>query len=669
MFNNFVILECNVVLKDKNIIETTITYEHENTDKTLIINIAKNKEYLESISEKELKKYVKRYIEKNKFNGIKNVDFDEIIPYTYSNFFIYAIFLFLNKLFDNNNIVKKIEESKFINKILIVIGFLILYFFYNLGYTFLYGYYFGGNTVDRISFLQMYVNPVPFNFKSIVGIGLGLFIYILLIGFPLAKILKAKNKKEVIGNGVIFVFIVMCLVICSAFLFIGTLDKDVIFTDMIYFIYIFITLPITIFIMLLFVKYSNKYTSVFWGGVVYTIILLSLVVAITDKIANDYIKLLIFYGMYVIPIILTHILNIILIPVERIKSGKLKICTKYAIIFAPISIIISLLIRKWFEVELFSIRFALCIVISIAILLIVILIINSLYGNDKSKVSKEKTQVLPDGMKKTPKENDTNYKYAIIGGLVLGIFMFSIVPNVTLETGKMVRNTLRGLSKDKIIYEKADDKKESQYVFGDIVAQKDNTYFISKLPERKLMTIKNTNVFSVPCDEFWININLDKFIELDNNFNDKYSYLTSNDKVKLIEDPKEISIDSNSMDFHKSVYIQDNNDVNKDNYDFGISFDVKYSMKDRKVDEFSLVFGYKFPNYINNEEDKKLKKEMESMFSDYKNNILQHFNVPVLNVQTQKYYYSNGLIKFSSKIDSEKNGRYEEQYNFGSVED
>lgn len=57
------------------------------------------------------------------------------------------------------------------------------------------------------------------------------------------------------------------------------------------------------------------------------------------------------------------------------------------------------------------------------------------------------------------------------------------------------------------------------------------------------------------------------------------------------------------------------------------------------------------------------------MFSDYKNNILQHFNVPVLNVQTQKYYYSNGLIKFSSKIDSEKNGRYEEQYNFGSVED
>ncbi|MFT8351024.1 hypothetical protein [Clostridium saccharoperbutylacetonicum] len=669
MFNNFVILECNVVFKDEDIKEINRVSEYENANKTLTINIAKNKEYLESISEKELKKYVKRYIEKNKFNGIKNIDFDEIMPYTYSNFFIYAIFVFLNKLFDNNNIVKKIEESKFINKILIIIGFLILYFFYNLGYTFLYGYYFGGNTVDRISFLQMYVNPVPFNFKSIVGIGLGLFIYILLIGFPLAKILKAKNKKEVIGNGVIFVFIVMCLVICSAFLFIGTLDRDVIFTDMIYFIFIFITLPITIFIMLLFAKYSNKYTLVFLGGVVDTIVIVSLVVTITNKIANDYIELLIVYGMYVIPIILTHILNIILMPVERIKSGKLKICTKYTIIFAPVSIIISLLIRKWFKVEFFSARFVLCIVISIAILIIVILIINSIYGSDKSKGSREKTEILSDGMKKTPKENYTNYKYAIIGGLVLGIFMFSIVPNVTLETGKMVRNTLRGLSKDKIIYEKADDKKESQYVFGDIVAQKDNIYFVSKLPERKLMTIKNTNVFSVPCDEFWININLDKFIELNNNFNNKYSYLTSNDRVKLIENPKEISLNSNSMDFHKSAYIQNSSNINEDNYDFGISFDVQYSMKDTKVDKFSLVFEYKFPNNINNEDDKKMKKEMESMFSDYKNNILQHFNVPVLNVQTQKYYYSNGLIKFSSKIDSEKNGRYEEQYNFSSVED
>lgn len=98
---------------------------------------------------------------------------------------------------------------------------------------------------------------------------------------------------------------------------------------------------------------------------------------------------------------------------------------------------------------------------------------------------------------------------------------------------------------------------------------------------------------------------------------------------------------------------------------FGISFDIKY----RKVDEFLLFFGYKFPNYINNEEDKKLKKEMESMFSDYKNNILQHFNIPELSVQTQKYYYSNGIIKFMSQINKDNNRRYEEQYNFSSVED
>ncbi len=669
MFNNFVILECNVVFKDKDIIEVNERSESNNVNKTLIIDICKSKEYLESISERDLKKYIKRYIEKNEFEGIKNIDFDEIIPYTYSNFFIYAIFIFLNKFFDNNDIVKKLEESKFINKILIIIGFFILYFFYNLGYTFLYGYYFGGNSGDRISFLQMYVNPVPFNFKSIVGIGLGLFIYLLLIGFPLIKILRAKNKKEIIGNGLIFIFIIVCLVICSAFLFMGYLDKEVIFTDMIYFIFIFITLPITIFIMLIFINYSIKYMFVFWSGVLYTIIILSSVVMNTNIISNDYKSLIIFYGMYIIPIILTNILMFMLRLFENIKKYKLKIYSKCIVIFAPVSIIISLLIRKCFEVKILSIAFLFFIGIPIGFLILVIYIINLLYENDENGFLKGKVQILTNNTVKTSEKNDINYKYTIIGGLVLGIFLVSIVPAETLETGKMVRNTLKGLSKDKIVYEKADDKEENQYVFGDIVAQKDNTYFISKLPERKLMTIKNTNVFSVPCDEFFININLDKFIEVNNEFNDKYNYLTSTDKVRLIENPEEIRMDINSVNFNKTIYMKEDDDINQDNYSFGISCDVKYSIKDGKADKFSLCFGYKFPDDIDNEEEKKLKEDMKIMFSDYKNNILKYFNVPELNIQTQKYYYSNGLIKFSLKIENEKNGRYEEQYNFSSIED
>ncbi|MDU1005455.1 hypothetical protein AB2T63_13200 [Clostridium butyricum] len=669
MFNNFEILKCNVVLKDEYIIDINTLSQQTNIDKILIIDIQKNKEELKSVSENDFKKYVKRYIEKNEFSGIKNITFDEILPYRYSNTYVYAIIVLLNKVFENNDIVKKLEESKFINKILIAIGFLIVYFFYNLGYAFLYGFYFGGDTIDKISFFQMYVNPVPFNFKSIVGIGLGLFVYIILIGLPLMKILKSDNTKDRIVNTVIFIGIILLLVICSAFLFIGTLDMDVIFTDMIYFIITFIMLPITILIMLLFVKYSQKYTFTLLYGVLYTIMSAFIVSEYFGSKLNDYAKLFILYAMYLMPVIFAKILNFVLSKIEKIQKYKVKICVKYGVIFMPIAVICALIIRRLFGFELYSIKSVILIWCSVTILILLILVINFLRKKINISWLKPRSKVINNNVSEISNKKEIKYNYIIIGALILGAFIFAIIPNVTLETGKMTRNTLRGLSKDKIIYEKADDKKEKQYVFGEIVAQKDNIYFVSKLPERKLMTIKNTNVFSVPCDKFWININLDKFIELNNNFNNKYSYLSSDSKFKVLEDPKEITLDRNSMDFHKSIYIQNSNDTNKDNYDFGISFDVKYSMGKEKVDGFSLVFAYKFPSDIKNEDDKKLRKDMETMFFEYKNSIIQHFNIPEISVQTPNYYYSNGIIKFTSKIDSEKNGRYEERYNFSSVED
>jgi hypothetical protein len=554
MFNNFEILKCNVVLKDEYIIDINTLSQQTNIDKILIIDIQKNKEELKSFDENDLKKYVKRYIEKNEFSGIKNITFDEILPYRYSNTYVYAIIVLLNKVFENNDIVKKLEESKFINKILIAIGFLIVYFFYNLGYAFLYGFYFGGDTIDKISFFQMYVNPVPFNFKSIVGIGLGLFVYIILIGLPLMKILKSDNTKDRIVNTVIFIGIILLLVICSAFLFIGTLDMDVIFTDMIYFIITFIMLPITILIMLLFVKYSQKYTFTLLYGVLYTIMSAFIVSEYFGSKLNDYAKLFILYAMYLMPVIFAKILNFVLSKIEKIQKYKVKICVKYGVIFMPIAVICALIIRRLFGFELYSIKSVILIWCSVTILILLILVINFLRKKINISWLKPRSKVINNNVSEISNKKEIKYNYIIIGALILGAFIFAIIPNVTLETGKMTRNTLRGLSKDKIIYEKADDKKEKQYVFGEIVAQKDNIYFVSKLPERKLMTIKNTNVFSVPCDKFWININLDKFIELNNNFNNKYSYLSSDSKFKVIEEPKEITLDRNTMDFIK-VYI------------------------------------------------------------------------------------------------------------------
>ncbi len=683
MDNNLTISGCNVILKDKSIIISDSSKSGERIDKILMVDVSNNKEELKSISESDFRKLIEKYIKKNEFSGSKTINFSELLPYNYSNIFVYMIISVINRIFDDKSVIKKLENSKWINQIIATVAVLISLFFYNLGYAFLYGYYFGGDLNNSISFLEIYVNPVPFNFKSISFIGLGLLIYIIVIFLPLIKILRSKNKSKNIFNVCVFFYSIVVLIISSSCVFIGAFNKEVIITKMIYFIFLITVFPLTLFLLMLFVIFAFDYKLVFLSALAYTLLLV-MFISYKFQIPHDYVQLVMFYSVYFIPLLFTQVLRGILFLIKWIKNEFIRLNIKYIVLFGSVAIIFSVRIKKMISIRFLSAYYPFVLICSCGILLVMIFIIKlafnevikGLYFKTKTIINKIKENiVIRNNDKGAISNNDDVAKkresaYLISTVICLSmIFVSAIVSHSIVEVGKMTRYSLTGLSKDKIVYEKADDKKQNQYIFGDIVAQKDNIYFISKLPERKLMTIKNTNVISLPCEDFLINTDLDKFYELENTIFDKYNKLNSYKNIKVTYTPTPSVVKNGQIEFCKNIYRKSNEMVNDNNYDFGISIKVNYEIKNDKIDNFSLVFRDKFPNNISDDEDKKLKQDMNLMLSDYKDAIIQYFNIPTLDIQNPKYYYNNGIIVFTSGIDASGNGGYEQAYTFSSVID
>lgn len=97
-----------------------------------------------------------------------------------------------------------------------IIGFLILYFFYQLGYVFIYGFYFGGE--GQSSIFNISINPVPFDFKAVIGVGVFLLIYILVLCLPV--IISLFHKFNIVA--LIFLIIVFFLIVLSLeYMFLG----------------------------------------------------------------------------------------------------------------------------------------------------------------------------------------------------------------------------------------------------------------------------------------------------------------------------------------------------------------------------------------------------------------------------------------------------------------
>ncbi|MCM3144487.1 hypothetical protein [Brevibacillus sp. MER 51] len=91
------------------------------------------------------------------------------------------------------------------------------FIFYSLGYSFLYGYYFGGENSSSISTLDMIIYPVPFSLTSVLLVSMilsaGVIFFILVVKGIIKLINDLKNirGKEVIITSISFVVFIFFL--------------------------------------------------------------------------------------------------------------------------------------------------------------------------------------------------------------------------------------------------------------------------------------------------------------------------------------------------------------------------------------------------------------------------------------------------------------------------
>ncbi|MBK1809519.1 hypothetical protein JHL18_02520 [Clostridium sp. YIM B02505] len=175
-------------------------------NKVLVVDIHDNKNEFENINKDKFNILVDRYVQNNHIGKTKIVSFSEIMIQENKSENRYYN---LKKQLTLKNILRVADNYKFIGIILPILGLSILYFFYQLGYAFLYGFYFGGSDNNSIPIIDMVVNPVPFNFKSISAIGALLLLASSSYLFSLLLFIREERLKEKIFSFIIHIFIML----------------------------------------------------------------------------------------------------------------------------------------------------------------------------------------------------------------------------------------------------------------------------------------------------------------------------------------------------------------------------------------------------------------------------------------------------------------------------
>lgn len=407
----------------------------------------------------------------------------------------------IKKLISNFLGVNEIKNTKILGLILSLFSAIVIYFFYNLGYAFLYGFYFGGKD-DQISIFEIMINPVPFNFKSIVGVGFVLLVFVCISFILLYRILKSSNIKVIVREIILYIMCVFIQISSCAYLFIGNLDNTKAIGDIVSFIVVINLVPAGFFCWMWFIKYSHEY---FWRVVLsigYSFLVSSILVL---KIGKEYINILTILTITIFPIILFSI-----------TSYFKWVFKKYAGIIEAIS--------KFFQATLIAIFF-IAIIFAIFdnssgwITMIIIGIFNAL-NFSRSKIVKyfkanhKESKVIEEKPTKNEVDNKivhlksfiikkVTIKAIILGGLfmvLIGVLLYVNMLSMCILTGRIVRTSLSNMNYDRIIFDASGEKIDTDGIKGNIVTQSGDIYYISSYPERKLITIKSKNIMSVPSN-------------------------------------------------------------------------------------------------------------------------------------------------------------------------
>jgi len=372
----------------------------------------------------------------------------------------------------------KSYDSKIVYFTVLLLGFGL----YTLAYVFFYGFYFGKKSENVISILQVVINPVPFNFKSLTMLGLFLVIVCTVFIIILQKITESLTKKSgfIIVDLLVLIILDICAQAAITLVFIGKSNLDLKYFG----IWVFINLLIIYFAL----AASGKLIEIAYGLMVGLLILfITFLVTFTFKLEiRSELYLIIFgIGWFLIAILIVYfnikkwIINcfiyvvICLLSVEIMAENKLDsfYILPAAIIIMIVQIVINILINKHLYYQHS---------------------INEHNFNKKLKTEYNKSENLVVVIFQ-------RYKFILVPISISGIILCTYILIFTL--GSDLSKNIMITSYDIISYKSIEKNNETVPMKGIVVAHNDNIFYISNKDRELIMIKKNSDVEISPNKE------------------------------------------------------------------------------------------------------------------------------------------------------------------------
>jgi hypothetical protein len=368
--------------------------------------------------------------------------------------------------------LNKIEESKKYESKLLYSGLAFIAFFvYTLSYVFFYGYYFSGQSDEPISMVKAFLNPVPFNFKSLTIIGLFLIIVLLILLNIEYKMSISLREKSITFFMDLFALVIIIIVIQAFFslVFRGSFRGD--------FRYLLSwTTPLFIIIITAFL-HSGKWLNLIWGtvGLVDVIIIVSIIDLLMKKSPT----------IPTIDFVLSLIWIVISIITVFYKNIRLVVLFNFCFFIFTVLVILS-------PVKNLSLSLGISLfIISILIVLASINSFNSIIKREKIK----KTEINSNQKKSVAHSIDNLIKkYIVTISTVIFLTLIGYAYHYAYDAGSYFKANVPQKAYDEIKY---NDNGATVTIKGVVVSNKDGVYYIST-DKKQLVTIKSTIIVTKP---------------------------------------------------------------------------------------------------------------------------------------------------------------------------
>ncbi|WP_459481936.1 hypothetical protein [Clostridium saccharoperbutylacetonicum] len=383
------------------------------------------------------------------------------------------------------NIIITNNSHIYISAIFLVVG----YIFYQLGYSFIYGYYFGGNSLFG-KLMDVMVNQIPFDFKLIVTIG-GCILLFTICFYTSLHMYVSENKINVKIMYLIFHLMTIGILYLIIVLLTGNNNVEV----NVILMYVTLLSSIILYLLLIWKIWNSSiiepFSTTIWR-VTITIINLSATISLNYKIINwmtskHYLDTLInnfYYSIFILgqAIMITGLLDYIFFnsEVEKYKRRYLKV------IFEIVPSIIVLIFLNLIGKIIFIIYIGLVINIQ----------------QWKIKLVKKNERIYKEVKNKS--NTTVSNKRGMIITLLIMISMIVMIYLMSYtfvnSLGNALGKTLSLNSKSKITYYNTNKDENYKSIYGIVVQQTGNTYYIAS-ENRELIVISSPYVVIEPYDK------------------------------------------------------------------------------------------------------------------------------------------------------------------------